>query len=155
MQVYKPPSSGKHWTQQQQKISYFTSHIFFFFKPFYCCLSVVLRPKEEGDFPENLHRVVYVLINKHSFESFYVFGSYKPPTQHSLKKKIHVKTDLKRVEGKCPDIGIAKQNKTNPVSSRKQTMRRNIREWEDWIKAGWADNESARERRIALYKSDQ
>ena len=25
---------------------------------------------EEGDFPENLHRVVYVIINKRSFESF-------------------------------------------------------------------------------------
>ena len=25
---------------------------------------------EEGDFPENLHRVVYVMINKRSFESF-------------------------------------------------------------------------------------
>ena len=24
---------------------------------------------EEGDFPENLHRVVYVIINKRSFES--------------------------------------------------------------------------------------
>ena len=32
-------------------------------------LSVVLWP-EEGDFPENLHRVVCVIINKHSFESF-------------------------------------------------------------------------------------
>ena len=29
---------------------------------------MVLWP-EEGDFPENLHRVVYVIINKHSFES--------------------------------------------------------------------------------------
>ena len=37
-------------------------------------LSVILWP-EEGDFPENLHHVVYVIINKHSFESF-VFGSY-------------------------------------------------------------------------------
>ena len=25
---------------------------------------------EEGDFPENLHRVVYVIINKRSFEPF-------------------------------------------------------------------------------------
>ena len=32
-------------------------------------LSVFLWP-EEGDFPENLHRVVYVIINKHSLESF-------------------------------------------------------------------------------------
>ena len=30
----------------------------------------------EGDFPESLHRVVYVIINKRSFESFHVFGSY-------------------------------------------------------------------------------
>ena len=30
---------------------------------------------EEGDFPENLHRVIYVIINKRSFESFHVFGS--------------------------------------------------------------------------------
>ena len=30
---------------------------------------------EEGDFPENVHRVVYVIINKRSFESFQVFGS--------------------------------------------------------------------------------
>ena len=36
-------------------------------KPFHCCLSVVLWP-EEGDFPENLHRVVYVIINERSFE---------------------------------------------------------------------------------------
>ena len=39
------------------------------FSPFHCRLSVVLWP-EEGDFPENLHRVVYVIINKRSFESF-------------------------------------------------------------------------------------
>ena len=32
-------------------------------------LSVFLWP-EEGDFPENLHCVVYVIINKHSLESF-------------------------------------------------------------------------------------
>ena len=38
-------------------------------EPFHCCLSVVLRP-EEGDFPGNLHCVVYVNINKRSFESF-------------------------------------------------------------------------------------
>ena len=31
--------------------------------------NVILWP-EEQDFPENLHRVVYVLINKRSFESF-------------------------------------------------------------------------------------
>ena len=30
---------------------------------------------EEGDFPENVHRVLYVVINKHSFRSFSVFGS--------------------------------------------------------------------------------
>ena len=30
---------------------------------------------EEGDFPENLHRVVYVITIKRSFESFHVFGS--------------------------------------------------------------------------------
>ena len=36
-----------------------------------CCVqfSVVLWP-EEADFPENLHRVVYVIINRRSFESF-------------------------------------------------------------------------------------
>ena len=34
-----------------------------------CCLSVVLWP-EEGDLPENLHPVVYVIINTRSFESF-------------------------------------------------------------------------------------
>ena len=33
------------------------------------CLSAILWP-EEGDFPNNLHRVVYVIINKRSFESF-------------------------------------------------------------------------------------
>ena len=32
-------------------------------------LSVILWP-EEGDFPQNLRRVVYVIINKRSFESF-------------------------------------------------------------------------------------
>ena len=42
---------------------------------FHCCLSVVLWP-EEGDFPENVHCVVYFIINKHSFESFMCFGSY-------------------------------------------------------------------------------
>ena len=36
---------------------------------FHCCLSVVLWP-EEGDFPETVHRVVYVTINKRSFEYF-------------------------------------------------------------------------------------
>ena len=30
---------------------------------------------EEGDFPENVHRVVYVIINKWPLESFHVFGS--------------------------------------------------------------------------------
>ena len=34
-----------------------------------CCLSVVLWP-EEGDLPENLHPVVYVMINTRSFECF-------------------------------------------------------------------------------------
>ena len=32
-------------------------------------LQTALWP-EEGDFPENLHRLVYVIINKRSFESF-------------------------------------------------------------------------------------
>ena len=51
-------------------LSYFTSHIIFHcFSLFHCCLSVVLWP-EEQDFPENLHCVVYVLINKRSFEPF-------------------------------------------------------------------------------------
>ena len=44
---------------------------------FHCCLSVVLWP-EEGDFPENMHRVVYVIINKRSFESFTHQNSVKP-----------------------------------------------------------------------------
>ena len=35
---------------------------------FHCCLTFVLWP-EEADFPENLLRVVCVIINKHSFES--------------------------------------------------------------------------------------
>ena len=39
------------------------------FSPFHRCLNVILRP-EEGYFPENLHRVIYVIINKLSFESF-------------------------------------------------------------------------------------
>ena len=48
----------------------FTSHIIFHcFKPFHCCLSVILWP-EEGDFPENLHHVDSVIINKRCFESF-------------------------------------------------------------------------------------
>ena len=42
---------------------------------FHCCLSVALWP-EEGDFPENVHCVVYFIINKRSFESFMCFGSY-------------------------------------------------------------------------------
>ena len=33
-----------------------------------CCSSAVLWP-EEGDFPQNLRRAVYVIINKRSFES--------------------------------------------------------------------------------------
>ena len=39
-------------------------------------VSVMLWP-EEGDFPENLHHVICVIINKCSFESFvsYHFGS--------------------------------------------------------------------------------
>ena len=53
------PASIEH---NHQNVSYFTSHIIFdCFEPFHCCLSLVLWP-EEGDFPENLHRVVYVLI---------------------------------------------------------------------------------------------
>ena len=40
----------------------------FFISPFHC-LSAVLWP-EEGDFPENLHPVVCVIINKRSVESF-------------------------------------------------------------------------------------
>ena len=39
-----------------------------FFGPFHC-LSDVLWP-EEGDFPENVHRLVCVIINKRSFECF-------------------------------------------------------------------------------------
>ena len=41
-------------------------------------LNVVLRP-EEGGFPENLHRVVPVVINKRSFESFMCLD----PASHS------------------------------------------------------------------------
>ena len=58
----------KHWTQQQPKRCYFTSHRFSLFITV-SLLSVVLRP-EEGVFPENLHCVVCVIINKRSFESF-------------------------------------------------------------------------------------
>ena len=32
---------------------------------------------EEGDFPENLHRVVYVLINKRSFQSFMCLDHFR------------------------------------------------------------------------------
>ena len=60
------------WTQQE-KITYFTAQeVFHCFRPFHCCLSVVLWP-EKGDFPENLHRVVYVIINRRSFESLIVW----------------------------------------------------------------------------------
>ena len=49
----------------------FTSRIIFsvFNRSTSCCLSVVMWP-EAGDFPENLHRIVYVIISKRSFESF-------------------------------------------------------------------------------------
>ena len=51
-----------------------TFHIIFivFFGPFHRCLTFVFFffLPAEGDFPENLHRVVYVIINKRSFESF-------------------------------------------------------------------------------------
>ena len=57
------------------KISHFTSFFSLFFLNFYiyfltfhCCLSVVLWPKEK-DFPEDLHPVVHVIIDKGSFES--------------------------------------------------------------------------------------
>ena len=47
----------------KKNISYFASHVIFHCsEPFHCCLSVVLWP-EEGDFVENLHRVVYAIIN--------------------------------------------------------------------------------------------
>ena len=36
---------------------------------FFVCVCVQCLP-EVGDFPENLHRVVYVTINKRSFVSF-------------------------------------------------------------------------------------
>ena len=65
-------SRGKHWTQQQRnsKLLHLSYHFLkIVFNRFtQCCLSVVLWP-EEGDFPENLHSVVYVItINKRSFE---------------------------------------------------------------------------------------
>ena len=41
----------------------------------YTIHSVTFDTTQEGNFPENLHRVVYVIINKRSFESFHVFGS--------------------------------------------------------------------------------
>ena len=49
-----------------------TSHLISFslaFNRFTDVLTVVLWP-EEGDFPENLHHDIYVVINKRSFESF-------------------------------------------------------------------------------------
>ena len=50
-----------------KKRRFFISHIIsLLFLTVSLLLSVVLWP-EEGDFPENLHRVVYVLINKRSF----------------------------------------------------------------------------------------
>ena len=45
---------------------------YLFFVVFSACQK---NDSEEGDFPENLHHV-YVIINKCSFESSYVFGSY-------------------------------------------------------------------------------
>ena len=37
---------------------------------FFRDLYAKLGASEEGDFPENVRRVVYVIINKRSFESF-------------------------------------------------------------------------------------
>ena len=61
---------------KQKKISYFVSHLIFHrFYPFNCCLSVLLE-LDKGDYPENMQIVcVYVIINKYSFEAFYVFDS--------------------------------------------------------------------------------
>ena len=70
-----------------KKISYFTAHIIFHcFHPFHCFLSVILWP-EEGDFPEKLHRVVYVIINKRSFESFMCLN-----VEQTNKNKNHHRT---------------------------------------------------------------
>ena len=47
---------------------------------------------EEGDFPENLHHVVYVIINQHSFEFFMCLdtitssGSFERGILRSLKE---------------------------------------------------------------------
>ena len=59
------PASTEH-NNKKDKLLHLSHH---FSLPFHCCLSVVLWP-EEGDFPESLHRVVYVIINKRCVESF-------------------------------------------------------------------------------------
>ena len=48
---------------------------------------------DEGDFPDSLHRVVYVIINKRSFESFMCWNksnslSLTPSTHVSQSRKI-------------------------------------------------------------------
>ena len=55
-------------TEPKQDKSF--SFIFHLFRPFICCLSVVLW-LDEGDFPENLHTVCLCL-HKRSFEPFCV-----------------------------------------------------------------------------------
>ena len=47
---------------------------------------------EEGDFPDNLHHVVCVIINKCSFESSYVFGSYSRTLAVILDSDFCIKT---------------------------------------------------------------
>ena len=62
-------ASTEH-NNNKNKLLHFSYHFSLFLTV--SLLSVVLWP-EEGDFHENLHRVVYVIINKRSFESFMCF----------------------------------------------------------------------------------
>ena len=67
------PSTGQENNTAQPKTDKwfsFPSH----FSSFNCCLSVVLQ-LDEGDYPENLRRMCFVLINSVLLNLLYMFGS--------------------------------------------------------------------------------
>ena len=62
--------AGRMLAKKKDKLLHLSYHFSLFLTV--SLLSVVLWPKE-GDFPESLYRVVYVIINKRSLESFMCF----------------------------------------------------------------------------------
>ena len=68
-------SASTEHNNEKDKLLHLSYH-FSLFLTFHCCLSVVSWP-EEGDSPEISHRIVYVLINKRSFESFMCLDHFR------------------------------------------------------------------------------